>query len=66
MRKLVVILTVLTALVTVGIAVAAGAFEGAKPATARFHDLDQAKADPRRSSTWQWSRTRRRSESWAR
>ena len=44
MRRLVVILIVLTALGIAGIAVAAGAFEGAKPATARFHDLDQAKA----------------------
>ena len=44
MRRLVVILIVLTALGIAGIAVAAGAFDGAKPATARFHDLDKAKA----------------------
>jgi hypothetical protein len=44
MHRLVVILIVLTALGIAGIAVAAGAFDGAKPATARFHDLDKAKA----------------------
>jgi hypothetical protein len=32
------------ALVVVGLAVAAGAFDGAKSATARFHDLEKAKA----------------------
>ena len=31
-------------LVVVGIAIAAGAFDGAKSATARFHDLEKAKA----------------------
>jgi hypothetical protein len=30
-------------LVAAGIAAASGAFDGAKPATARFHDLDKAK-----------------------
>ena len=44
MRRLVFILFALGALSAAGIAVAAGAFDGAKPATARFHDLDQAKA----------------------
>ena len=31
-------------LAVVGVAIAAGAFDGAKSATARFHDLDKAKA----------------------
>jgi hypothetical protein len=31
-------------LVVVGLAIAAGAFDGAKSATARFHDLDKAEA----------------------
>ncbi|HEX2292992.1 MAG TPA: hypothetical protein VHH55_06745 [Gaiellaceae bacterium] len=44
MRRLVLSLVALTALGLAGIAVAAGAFDGAKPATARFHDLDKAKA----------------------
>ena len=44
MRRLVLSLIALTALGLAGIAVAAGAFDGAKPATARFHDLDKAKA----------------------
>ena len=44
MRKLVFITLALAALVAAGIAVGAGAFDGAKPATARFHDLDNAKA----------------------
>jgi len=38
------ILFVLPALVGTGIAVAGGAFDGAKPATAKFHDLDKALA----------------------
>ena len=44
MRRLVLTLIALTALGLAGIAVAAGAFDGAKPATARFHDIDKAKA----------------------
>lgn len=44
MRKLVFIVLALAALGAAGIAVGAGAFDGAKPATARFHDLDKAKA----------------------
>ena len=44
MRKLVFIALALAALGAAGIAVGAGAFDGAKPATARFHDLDKAKA----------------------
>ena len=43
-RVLVLLGAVVPVLAAVGIAVAAGAFDGAKPATARFHDLDQAKA----------------------
>jgi hypothetical protein len=35
---------VVVPLTAVGIAVAAGAFDGAKSATARFHDLDKAEA----------------------
>lgn len=42
MRRLVLALAALTALGLAGIAVGAGALEGAKPATARFHDLDKA------------------------
>lgn len=41
-RALILALAVLPVLVAVGAAVAAGAFDGAKPATARFHDLDKA------------------------
>lgn len=44
MRRLVFIVLAVTALAVAGLAVAAGAFDGAKPATARFHDLDKAKA----------------------
>ena len=44
MRKLVFIVFALAALGVAGIAVGAGAFDGAKPATARFPDLDKAKA----------------------
>jgi hypothetical protein len=44
MRRLLFILLALGALAVAGIAVAAGAFDGARPATARFHDLDKAKA----------------------
>lgn len=44
MRKLVFIALALAALGAAGIAVGAGAFDGAKPATARFHDLDKAKS----------------------
>jgi hypothetical protein len=44
MRKRLLILAVLVVpLVVVGLAVAAGAFDGAKTATSRFHDLDKAK-----------------------
>lgn len=42
-RALVLILAVLPVLAAVGIAAAAGAFDGAKSSTARFHDLDQAR-----------------------
>jgi hypothetical protein len=44
MRRLVLSLSALSALGLAGIALAAGAFDGAKPATARFHDLDKAEA----------------------
>jgi hypothetical protein len=46
MRKsaFILVLAVLPVLAAVGIATAGGAFDGAKPATAAFHDLDQAKA----------------------
>lgn len=44
MRKIIFSLLVLTSLCVAGFALAAGAFDGAKPATARFHDLDKAKA----------------------
>jgi hypothetical protein len=40
----VLVIAVVPVLSAVGIAVAAGAFDGAKPATASFHDVDQAKA----------------------
>jgi hypothetical protein len=40
--RLLILALVLAPLVVVGIAVAAGAFDGAKSATARFHDLDKA------------------------
>jgi hypothetical protein len=39
---LVLVIAVVPVLSAVGIAVAAGAFDGAKPATAAFHDVDQA------------------------
>jgi hypothetical protein len=41
-RALVLVLAALPLVLGVGIAVAAGAFDGAKSSTARFHDLDQA------------------------
>lgn len=45
MRKRLLILALsVVPLVVVGVAIAAGAFDGAKSATARFHDLDKAKA----------------------
>jgi hypothetical protein len=44
MRKIILSLLVLTSLCVAGFALAAGAFDGAKPATARFHDLNKAKA----------------------
>lgn len=44
MRRLAFAVLALAALTVAGIAVAAGAFDGAKPATARFHDLDKARA----------------------
>jgi hypothetical protein len=44
MRKIIFSLLVLTSLCVAGFALAAGAFDGAKPATARFHDLNNAKA----------------------
>jgi len=43
-RWLFLVAFVLPVLAAVGVAVAASAFGGAKSATARFHDLDQAKA----------------------
>jgi hypothetical protein len=42
-RALVLALAVLPVLAAVGAAVAAGAFDGAKDSTARFHDIDKAK-----------------------
>jgi hypothetical protein len=42
-RIVALILFVLPVLVATGIAVAAGAFDGAKSSTARFHDIDKAK-----------------------
>lgn len=45
MKRILVLLAILVpVLVATGIAVAAGAFDGAKSATARFHDVEQAKA----------------------
>jgi len=41
-RILVPLLLAVPVLVTTGLAVAAGAFDGAKPATARFHDVGKA------------------------
>jgi hypothetical protein len=41
-RALTVVLIAVPLLLAAGIAAAAGAFDGAKPATARFHDLDKA------------------------
>ena len=41
-RALILALTVLPVLAVVGAAVASGAFDGAKPATAAFHDVDKA------------------------
>ena len=41
-RAFIVFLAALPVLSAVGIAIAGGAFDGAKPATARFHDLDKA------------------------
>jgi hypothetical protein len=41
-RAITLVLTVVSLLAVAGIAVAASAFDGAKSATARFHDLDQA------------------------
>lgn len=43
-RILVLLLLVVPVLVATGLAVAAGAFDGAKSSTARFHDIEQAKA----------------------
>ena len=42
-RTLILALALLPVLVAVGAAVAAGAFEGPKDSTARFHDIEQAK-----------------------
>jgi hypothetical protein len=42
-RAFILVLAVLPVLAAVGIATAGGAFDGAKPATAAFHDLDKAK-----------------------
>ena len=44
MRRVLLTAITLTALAVAGLALAAGGFDGAKPATARFHDLDKAKA----------------------
>ncbi len=41
-RGITLVLTVVSLLAVAGIAAAAGAFDGAKPATARYHDLDKA------------------------
>jgi hypothetical protein len=43
-RRVLLCLLVIVPLAAGGVAVAAGAFDGAKSATARFHDLDKAKA----------------------
>ena len=42
-RMILLVLTVLPVLAAVGAAVAAGAFDGAKSSTARFHDIEKAK-----------------------
>ena len=42
-KRLVILAAVVLPLVVVGLAIAAGAFDGAKSATARYHDLDKAK-----------------------
>ena len=42
-RALILLLAVVPVLAAVGVAVAAGAFDGAKSSTARFHDVEQAK-----------------------
>ncbi len=44
MRRLLLAAFAVLPVVVVGVAVAASAFDGAKSATARFHDIDQAKA----------------------
>ena len=44
MKKRILLVALATLPVAVGVAVAASAFEGAKSSTARFHDLDQARA----------------------
>ena len=41
-RAVILVLSVLPVFVAVGIAAAAGAFDGAKDSTARFHDIDNA------------------------
>jgi hypothetical protein len=41
-RTLILAFAVLPVLAAVGAAVASGAFDGAKPATAKFHDIDKA------------------------
>ena len=43
LRRVLLSLFVVVPLAAVGVAVAAGAFDGAKSSTARFHDLDKAK-----------------------
>jgi hypothetical protein len=43
-RRVLLVLFAVFPLAAAGLAVAAGAFDGAKPATARFHDLDKAMA----------------------
>jgi len=43
-RTLILLAFVLPVLASVGVAVGASAFDGAKSSTARFHDLEQAKA----------------------
>jgi hypothetical protein len=43
-RRFALSLFLLVPLAAVGLAIAAGAFDGAKSATARFHDLDKAEA----------------------
>jgi hypothetical protein len=44
MKRILFLLVLVPVLAATGIAVAAGAFDGAKSSTARFHDLDQAVA----------------------